>query len=231
VRTLQDIGSKEVLDRATASCCSHNPLERARGADILAQLGKTIGHPSNIYPQESFVAVSTLVRTETESLPLRAAIHALGHIANPLAVSLVAKHHTHTDPEVRFAVACALGNFPDNQHAAAALVSLTRDEDDDVRDWATFGIGALGKLDTPEIRDALESRLADSSEDVQQEAIAGLARMRDQRVLSALLSALSQPTVAEITIDAACEMLGTQDAIVGWEAQDYATALRERFGQ
>ena len=127
-------------------------------------------------------------------------------------------------------MAFALGKFTDDPVAVQTLLPLTLDVDDDVRDWATFGIGALGKLDSPEIRDALVSRLNDSFEDVRQEAMVGLARMKDQRVLSSLLFALEQPTVVGILIDAANEMLGIKDGVTGWKAGDYALALtRRRF--
>jgi HEAT repeat protein len=230
VRALQDIGNREVFDRAAAWCSSQNPLERARGADVLAQLGKTAGHPDNTFPEESFSVISKLVVSDSEPLPLSSAIYALGHIGNALAVPLLAQHCSHPNSEVRFAVAFALGNFTDDPVAVQTLLPLTRDVDDDVRDWATFGIGASGKLDSPEIRDALVSRLDDSFEDVRQEAIVGLARVKDQRVLSSLLSALEQPTVPDILIDASNEMLGIEDGVNSWKAGDYALALRERFG-
>lgn len=230
VRALQNVGSREVFDGAAAWCSSENPLERARGADVLAQLGKTAEHPDNVFPQESFSVISKLVASESEPLPLSSAIYSLGHIGNALAIPILTEHCSHTSPEVRFSVAFALGKFTEDPIAVQALVVLTRDVDDDVRDWATFGIGALGKLDTPEIRDALLSRLNDSFDDVRQEAIVGLARIKDERVLPSLLFALELPSVADILIDAANEMLGMKDDVIGWEAVDYAVALRERFG-
>lgn len=230
VTALQNIGNREVFDRAVAWCSSQNPSERARGADVLAQLGKTAENPNNVFPQESFLVISKLAMSDSEPLPLSSAIYALGHIGNALAVPLLAQHCSHPSPEVRFAVAFALGKFTDDPVAVQTLLPLTRDVDDDVRDWATFGIGALGKLDSPEIRDALVSRLNDSFEDVRQEAMVGLARMNDQRVLSSLLFALEQPTVPDILIDAANEMLGIEEGVPGWKAGEYTAALRERFG-
>lgn len=229
VHALRSTGSREVFERSVEWCCSEDALKRARGADILAQFGKTADHPSNLYPEESFTVVSKLVRTETVILPLRAAIYSSGHIGNPQSVPLLVEFQTHPDPEIRFALACALGHFTDNPSAVGVLLQLTRDTDDDVRDWATFGLGAQGKMDTPEIRDALVDRLADSSEDVRHEAMVGLGRMKDRRVLSSLLISLEKPSVAEITIDAASEMLGLENATEGWKAKDYAAALREKF--
>src|SRR5207253_9364544 len=65
----------------------------------------------------------------------------------------------HENPDVRFAVACALGNFADDPRAAPVLMTLMHDVDDDVRDWATFGLGVLGDKDSPEIREVLLERM------------------------------------------------------------------------
>lgn len=229
VRTLHCMGSLEVFDFATQWCSSEDPLKRARGADVLAQLGKTADHPSNNFPDESFSVVSALMREEKDPLPLLSAIHALGHIGNPLAVPLVIEHRLHPDPDVRFAVAFALGNFADLPIAIEALLALSQDVDEDVRDWATFGLGVLGNSDSPDIRDALVRRLSDSDDDVREEAMIGLGKRKDGRVLSALLSALERPTVTDRAVEAASEMLDMQNEGEGWKGADYATALRERF--
>ena len=56
-----------------------------------------------------------------------------------------------------------------------ALLRLTEDTDDDVRDWATFGLDVQGGADSAEIRDALFRKLTDRNADVREEAMAGLA--------------------------------------------------------
>ena len=70
------------------------------------------------------------------------------------------------------------------------MLKLTADTDEDVRDWAAFGIGVLGDIDSPEVRDALAACLQDANEEVREEAMVGLAKRKDQRVLPALRSAL-----------------------------------------
>jgi HEAT repeat protein len=108
------------------------------------------------------------------------------------------------------------------------------DSDDDVRDWAVFGLGNLGDADSEGIRDAIFARLNDSNEDVQEEAMVGLAKRKDQRVLPALIAALSQfelvkPSATTLTIEAAEAMLELEDARRDWGFADYLAALRERF--
>src|SRR5579864_4736853 len=93
---------------------------------------------------------------------------------------------------------------------------------------------SLGDADSVEIRDALFSRLSDSNEDVREEAMFGLAKRKDERVLQALLSALNQPNlddpgVTMLTIEAADAMLDMENERRDWSGAEYIAALRDRF--
>jgi HEAT repeat protein/8-oxo-dGTP pyrophosphatase MutT (NUDIX family) len=227
VRSLRRLGTREVLERGTELCKSNDPLYRARGASVLAQLGKTADHPSNNFPDESYAVVTDLVRQETHPQPLAAGIAALGHLGNSAAVPLIAGFQSHPDPNVRFDVAFALGCFPDDPLGSETLLRLTQDSDEDVRDWATFGLGTLSDADSNEIREALVRRLLDTNEDAREEAMVGLGKRKDPRVLPTLLAALEDPTT--LVIEAAYLMLGMEKEQQDWDPDDYATALRQRF--
>jgi HEAT repeat protein len=169
-----------------------------------------------------------MLTRETETLPLICAIHALGHIGTARAVSFLMRYGSHPDANVRFAAATALGHFANDSLATSALIKLTADTDADVCDWATFGLGVLGRLDSPKIRDALVARLHNTCDDAREEAMIGLAMRRDQRVLSALLSSLEAGPFPVRAIEAASEMLGLQNEDgEGWAGIDYAAALRK----
>lgn len=231
VCTLQRIGSSEVFHRAAEWCKAEDPLLRARGANVLAQLGKTADHPNNSFPEDSYLAISRMLRRESHELPLRAAIAALGHLKNPAAVWLMIENQVqfHPSPEVRFSVAVSLGSFANDPEAIAVLLLLMEDVDADVRDWATFGLGVQGNLNCDEICDALFRRLNDSDEDVREEAMVGLGKRKDDRVLPALIVELQQPDVTVRVIEAACEMLDMENARKDWSGDNYVAALRERF--
>ena len=64
------------------------------------------------------------------------------------------------------------------------------DDQADVRNWATFGVGHQLDDDGMIIRDALSDRLDDTDYDTRWEAIIGLARRHDPRVLVPLRNAL-----------------------------------------
>jgi len=230
VHSLRRIGTLEVFEHAASWIKSSQPLERARGLDVIAQLGRTADHPANSFPQQSYELVSRALDEEREFLPRCSAIAALGHLDDPRAVPLIAPFHSDPSAEIRYIVACALGSFPNDPLSIKTLTAMTEDADEDVRDWATFGVGVLGDGDSPELRDSLFRRLSDSYLEAREEAIVGLAKRHDVRVLPVLIDLLSRPRVGVRPVEAACLLLGIDDEPKEWSEEDYADALRQRFG-
>jgi hypothetical protein len=74
---------------------------------------------------------------------------------------------------------------------------------DEVRDWATFGLGTQLAIDGVHVRSALMARIDDSNGDVRDEALVGLARRRDRRALTSLQTRLQQPRVGRLPFEAA----------------------------
>jgi len=229
VDKLRKLASRDVVERAAEWCASSEPLKRARGADVLAQIGVSLEHPQNNFPEESYSVVSELARHETERLPLRAAIDALGHIGNPLAIPILIQNCSHKDNGVRFAVAFALGKFANDPRAIRALMVLMQDRDGNVRDWATFGLGVLGKADSPEIRDALLQRTSDLDSDAREEAFVALAKRKESRAIPALISILRQGAVSDRLREAAELFLGEGEQPEKWSATDLVNTLSQRF--
>lgn len=203
IRTLRSIGSREVFDRAVGCCRSDEPLKRARGADILAQLGKTSENSANPFPGETFDVLTGMLESETDPAPLSALIAALGHLGNPAAIPLILPFGYHPHPDVRFDLAFALGCFADDERTVSTLIRLMTDKDSDVRDWATFGLGVLGDFDSPRIRESLFQNLSDADQDVREEAMVGLARRRDLRAVPVVINALQSREPSLEALDAA----------------------------
>jgi HEAT repeat protein len=170
-----------------------------------------------------------LAQGEKDPLPLVSAIYALGHIGNPLAVPLVVEHSLHSNADVRHAVAYALGCFAGDSRAVDTLLALMQDVDEDVRDWATFGLGVLGDLDSEKIRDALYQRMTDPNRDVREESLVGLAKRHDHRALPALIAELNEPEISMRITDAAESFLGEGEDRKNWHQDSYVAALRKRF--
>jgi HEAT repeat protein len=194
VATLHFRGTKEVFDAACQLCASDCPQERTLGANILGQLGI----PDRSFPKGSVELLLTLLEVESDDDVLDATCIALGHLHDPNAIPPLARLKTHPSAKVRYAVVLGLLGFEDNL-AIETLIELSRDQDDPVRDWATFGLGAQIDADTPQIREALFVRLSDVDEATRGEALVGLARRKDARIIEPLIKELARYPDAEYT--------------------------------
>jgi hypothetical protein len=68
---------------------------------------------------------------------------------------------------------------------------------------ATFGFGTLVEADTLETRDALYARAFDAHGDTRGEALVGLARRKDARVLEPLIRELDSDSVGRLAVEPA----------------------------
>jgi len=235
VKALRSDGSREIFELAAAWCLSDDSLKRARAADVLCQLrrGGPIQRgpewPEWMFRDESYPLITKMLEQEKDSLVILSAIHALGHLDDDGAIPLILSYQDHPDEDVRYAVACALGCFPNDPQAVEGLLKLTWDTDSDVRDWAVFGLGVQGDADSPEIREALLRCLDDRNEDVCEEAAVGLGKRRDQRLLPKLLTMLDEPEPTDSVYEAAAGLLGLDREPDEWNAEDYKAALMSKF--
>lgn len=199
-------GTKDILERCLTLSRSKNAKERARSADILGQLGI----PDRTFPDESFDILLRLLKDDDPKVVF-AAIMGIQNLDSIRAAPHVMPYVTHKDDNVRYAVAVALGSV-ENADATAALLILMKDQDVEVRDWATFGLGQQSEADSEEIRSALVDRLTDEDSDVRYEAIIGLARRRDKRALGFLESILRADPGDLFAREAAARLLGVNDS-------------------
>lgn len=207
VEALRLRGDEETFQAAAAWTASGDPLRQAFGADVLAQLGfRTGGKP---FTARSVPLLRELAREAVDADLIRSAVLGLGHHEDPAALPEILRHAEHPDRMVRRAVTLALFGpvAADRPEAVAALIALSGDGDEGVRDWATTAL-ATADDDTPEIREALALRLDDADPDTVAEAARGLARRADPRaaeVLTRLLAEQPPDSYAGATAAAALE--------------------------
>lgn len=185
VSTLHFRATREVFEEARKLCRSECPQERGLGADILGQLGV----PDRLCPDECVAILAEISQTETDEEVIGSICTALGHLHHPGAVDPLLRWRGHRNALIRWHVAVSLGGH-EEPDAVEALIELSTDPDEDVRDWATFGLGTQTDLDTPRIREALCARLNDPDPVTRAEAFVGLARRKDERVIPHLIEAL-----------------------------------------
>ena len=211
-------GTEDVLDRCIALSGSRDAKERARATDVLGQLGV----PHRTFPEQCFDLLLKLLSDE-DLLVVSSAIMGLQHLDCIRAKSHVLPYAHHENDNVRYAVAVALGCI-DDAAATAALLELMKDRNDEIRDWATFGIGQLSDVDSREIRSALADRLSDPDADVRYEASIGLARRGDKRSLDSLIAILNTEPDDNFAREAAANLLNIGDG-ENYAASDILKAL------
>jgi HEAT repeat protein len=138
--------------------------------------------PTRTFPDASADALCAYALDEQDPAVLATIAHAFGHLGERHGEELLLSLVDHPEVAVRDGVARGLAG---RQEPAAvdALITLSADEDPDVRDWATFALGTLAELDSPELREALAARLEDPDEETRVEAIVGLAVRNDDRAV------------------------------------------------
>ena len=185
---------RPVLDRALAWADDPRPRMREMACFILGQIGERDEQGVVVARDpEGIPVLLRLLETDPEAEVRSAAAAALGHHAAPATVPALVRAVSDPSEDVRFDVATALGSFywiekNEDHHkgaAAAALLRLMDDEDEDVRDWATFGIHQ-GRHDTPETRARLWQALDDPNSAVRGEAAEGLALFGDRSLIPRL---------------------------------------------
>lgn len=212
VSELRSRGSKETFLTAKDLCLSSHKQNRILGIDVLCQL-RIYDKPldsnqtaeSKPYRQKQSINLIRPMLQDNRKEVLLSAIYALGHLHDPDRARLISPFAKNRNSDVRYAVAFALGG-DERPLAIKTLLDLTEDKDSQVRDWATFGIGSLAdarKVNSSEVREALFRRLNDSHMDTRGEAMVGLAKRGDRRVVEYIKRELSSESPRVYALDAA----------------------------
>lgn len=191
-------GGRDAFERARTLCASGDTHERRVGANILGQ----VGVPDDTFREEAVVALLAMLAHEQEPAVLNAIAVALGHRRDPRAIEPLLRLKNYPDERVRFGVVFGLMCHED-ERAIQTLIELSADPTTDVRDWATFGLGSQIDSDSPAIRAALLARLVDEDATTSGEAMVGLARRDDQRVVEPLLANLEAGWWGSLLLEAA----------------------------
>jgi HEAT repeats len=192
----------EVLAVGVTFCRAEAAPLRATGAALLAQLCDA----EDGVLDEAYAVLVQLLARETSPDVVRIALHGISLSRLAAAIPAVLPLVSHSAPGVRLDATHALtacAGEPPSRPAVDALIRLSADADDAVRDWATFGLGSGLDADDDALRAALAARLDDAFLDVREEAAVGLARRGDARAFAPVLVLLEADEVSAQTVEAA----------------------------
>lgn len=161
---------------------------------------------------EVMPALATAARSEQDDDTRQGLVAALGHADDPVWVLELLRYVEDEYPSVRQCVAGALpikfAGDDMSADAVAALITLTRDADPGVRDWATFSLGNQAALIAT--RSGTPSPHASTTKVGTRvfEAAVGLARRGDPRALAEVARRLGDETatIYLMDLDAAAEL-------------------------
>ena len=179
-------GTPDVLEALRPLAC--NPDRRARS--VAAYVAGELGAPLRTQPEASAALLEEMAASERDPAVLAVIAVAFGHLGEPWGLDRLLGLRGHPAAAVRDGVVTALAGRADPR-AIDALIELSCDPDDQVRDWATFALGTLAPADTAALRDALAARLGDSDPETRIEAVHGLALRGDLRAVETALELLA----------------------------------------
>jgi HEAT repeat protein len=215
-------GTLDIFEAARVLCTSTCPFEQRAGCRILAQLGA----PQMPFVSESFPLIESVMRGTNDMNTLANAVSALGWLHDLRGVDLLLPHVDHANQDIRYWVTLSLTALREDKRCVDALIRLSADPSAEVRDWATFGLGSMTEQDNVAIREALLARLDDDDAIVRGEALVGLAKRQDERVVEPLLKELDAGTYNDAVNDYAQEALnalknvGTNPRLIRWKTND-----------
>lgn len=194
-------GNEEVFNAAKKLCESGIPNQIALGADVLGQLG----FAELPFKKESIPILLSLTDKVKDIDALQSITMALGRMEDEKTIAKILVLKGHENEDIRSAVVHGLLTIEQDE-AIKALIELSDDTDEDVRNWATFGLGSQISIDSEEIRDALFQRLNEKDHEIRGEALVGLAIRKDERVIKPLLKELSRKSISVLSVEAAAEI-------------------------
>ena len=183
---------------------------RARriGADLLGYAGDREHRPKVRRSVAS--TLTAALENETDPGVIIALLRAIGNTAYAPAATAAARFAKHPSARVREASAFAIfGCLDRSRRAIPALIQLSSDRSEGVRDWATTGLRASVQLWGRRDRDVIEAlarRIEDPSDSVNGEAMVGLAAAGDGRAKTALERQISRGKIDLYMLETAQEL-------------------------
>lgn len=202
IRILRSRPSKELFAKCVEFIQSNEQKKKMIGIDILAQLGKD----KRPFRKETLKIYFGLLNTETDIDTLFSIFFGISFnndSLNKKQINKICSFQNTDNILIKQALVAALG-FVEDENAIHVLIKFSEDKANRIRDWATFYLGQID-FDNEKIRKALWNRVHDKHRDTKMEAIAGLARRNDDRVIDIIKQELVKDDYTTVLFEAILE--------------------------
>jgi HEAT repeat protein len=205
IEQLRARGSRLIAERAMRMVQSTERIERLVGIDVLNDFGAKQNFPF----REEYALILVAALDTDDELQLVRTISAVAKTGCDSALEPLLRLSRHRSNAVRLCVAKGLPSLTNGELVfesdplTQVLLTLISDQDEEVRNWATFGIGSMVNVDGPTIRAALRAALVDVNGDARAEALTGLVRRRDPCSYDAVVRALTDESIGRLSVQAA----------------------------
>lgn len=203
IRVLRGRPGEELFAKCAALAKSDDPKHKVIAIDILSKFGL----PPRPYLQQTLKLFFDLFDTETDPDVLKSLLYAIGHNNSDLnndQISKVCSLISNKNNLVKEGLTFALLGI-DDLKAIDVLIKLSADKLSKIRNWATFGLASQTDRNNKTIRDALWNRVNDKHQETKLEAIAGLAKRKDNRAKDIIIRELTAGEYGGLLIDAILE--------------------------
>lgn len=202
IRILRSRPSKDLFDKCIELINSNDKKKKIIGIKILTQLGI----PPRPFLKETIKIFFNLLKSEKNVDVLFSIFFGISHNNSDLnrnQINLICSFENTENILIKESLVAALG-FIENEKAIDVLIKFSKDKANHIRSWATFYIGQVD-FDNEYIREALWNRVNDKHQETRMEAIIGLAKRKDNRVLEIINQELTKDDFGSMLFEAILE--------------------------
>ncbi|HAD80661.1 DUF5724 domain-containing protein [Empedobacter falsenii] len=202
IRILRSRPSKDLFEKCIKLINSNDQNKKIIGIDILAQLGKD----KRPFRKETLKIYFELLNSETNVNVLFSILSGISFNEKELnkkQINKICSFQNSNSDLIKQGIVNALG-FIEDEKAIDVLIKFSKDKANRIRSWATFYIGHVD-FDNEYIREALWSRVNDKHQETRMEAITGLAKRKDDRIIEVIKQEIIKDDFGSLLFEAILE--------------------------
>ena len=202
IRILRSRPSQDLFEKCVELINSNDQNKKIVGIKILTQLGI----PPRPFLKETINIFFNLLKSEKNVDVLFSIFFGISHNNSDLnkeQIDLICSFENTENILIKKSLVAALG-FIEDEKTIDVLIKFSKDKANHIRNWATFYIGQ-SDFDNENIREALWNRVNDKHQETRMEAITGLAKRKDDRIIEVIKQEIIKDDFGSLLFEAISE--------------------------